>query len=83
MREKVIFPTNVPVTVTLAFQDGLDVEGRFGDQVMYTPRRRARDVCRADGAHQDRGARNRQRSAFHDVQSREAQWQSPMDRVGS
>ena len=36
MREKVIFPTNVPVTVTLAFQDGLDVEGRFGDQVMYT-----------------------------------------------
>ena len=36
MREKVIFSTNVPVTVTLAFQDGLDVEGRFGDQVMYT-----------------------------------------------
>ena len=36
MREKVVFPTNVPVMATLAYDEGLDVEGRFGDQVMYT-----------------------------------------------
>src|SRR5215475_3589521 len=36
MREKVAFQTNVPVTVALAYADGLRVEGRFGDQIMYT-----------------------------------------------
>ena len=37
MREKVAFQTNVPVTVALAYADGVRVEGRFRDQIMYTP----------------------------------------------
>jgi hypothetical protein len=36
MREKVAFQTNVPVTVALAYADGVQIEGRFGDQIMYT-----------------------------------------------
>jgi hypothetical protein len=36
MREKIAFQTNVPMTVALAYPDGLQVEGRFGDQIMYT-----------------------------------------------
>lgn len=36
MKEKITFPTNTPVTVELAYADGIQVEGRFGDQVMYT-----------------------------------------------
>ena len=36
MREKIAFQTNAPVTVALAYADGLPVEGRFGDQIMYT-----------------------------------------------
>ena len=36
MRERIAFHTNVPVTVALAYADGLPVEGRFGDQILYT-----------------------------------------------
>jgi hypothetical protein len=36
MREKIAFQTNVPVTVALAYADGVQVGGRFGDQIMYT-----------------------------------------------
>jgi hypothetical protein len=36
MRERIAFQTNVPATVALAYPDGLQVEGRFGDQIMYT-----------------------------------------------
>ena len=36
MRERIAFQTNVPVTVALAYADGLQVEGQFGDQIMYT-----------------------------------------------
>ena len=36
MRERIAFQTNVPVTVALAYVDGLQLEGRFGDQIMYT-----------------------------------------------
>jgi hypothetical protein len=36
MKEKVAFQTNVPVTAALAYPDGMKVEGRYGDQVMYT-----------------------------------------------
>ena len=36
MRERIAFQTNVPVTIALAYADGLQVEGRFGDQIMYT-----------------------------------------------
>ena len=36
MRERIAFQTNVPVTVALAYADGLPVEGRFGDQITYT-----------------------------------------------
>ena len=36
MRERIGFQTNVPVTVALAYADGLQVEGRFGDQILYT-----------------------------------------------
>ena len=36
MKERVMFQTNVPVTVALAYPDGVEVEGRYGDQVMYT-----------------------------------------------
>jgi hypothetical protein len=36
MKERVVFEANVPVTVALAYSDGLKVEGRFGDQVMYS-----------------------------------------------
>ena len=36
MREIIAFKPNVPITVALAYADGLQVEGRFGDQIMYT-----------------------------------------------
>src|SRR6516164_8064917 len=36
MKERVVFQANVPVTATLAYADGLKVQGRFGDQVMYS-----------------------------------------------
>jgi hypothetical protein len=36
MRETIAFQTNVPVSVALAYADGLQVQGRFGDQIMYT-----------------------------------------------
>ncbi len=36
MKERVVFEANVPVTATLAYADGLEVQGRFGDQVMYS-----------------------------------------------
>jgi hypothetical protein len=36
MRERIAFQTNVPVSVALAYADGVPVEGRFGDQIMYT-----------------------------------------------
>jgi hypothetical protein len=36
MRERIAFQTNAPVTAALAYADGLQVEGRFGDQIMYT-----------------------------------------------
>lgn len=35
-KEKVEFPTNVAVPVALAYTNGKDVEGRYGDQVYYT-----------------------------------------------
>ena len=36
MKERVVFEANVPVTATLAYPDGLKVQGPFGDQVMYS-----------------------------------------------
>jgi hypothetical protein len=36
MKERVVIEANVPVTATLAYADGLKVQGRFGDQVMYS-----------------------------------------------
>ena len=36
MKERVVFEANVPVKATLAYADGLKVQGRFGDQVMYS-----------------------------------------------
>jgi hypothetical protein len=36
MKERVVFEPNVPVTATLAYADGLKVQGRFGDRVMYS-----------------------------------------------
>lgn len=36
MKERIVFQTNVPVTAALAYPDGIKVEGRYGDQVMYT-----------------------------------------------
>jgi hypothetical protein len=36
MKERVVFEANVPVEATLAYPDGLKVQGRFGDQVMYS-----------------------------------------------
>jgi hypothetical protein len=36
MRERIAFQTNVPVTGAWTYADGLQVEGRFGDQIMYT-----------------------------------------------
>jgi|SRR5215472_8195165 len=36
MKERIVFQANVPVTATLAYADGLRVQGRFGDQVMYS-----------------------------------------------
>src|SRR3974390_238643 len=36
MKERVVFEANVPVTATLAYADGLKVQGRFGDQGMYS-----------------------------------------------
>ena len=36
MADKVEFATNVPVPVVLAYDDGREVEGKFGTQVMYS-----------------------------------------------
>ena len=36
MADKVEFATNVPVAVVLAYDDGKEVEGKFGAQVMYS-----------------------------------------------
>jgi hypothetical protein len=36
MREKVQFETNVPVTLAFAFDQPMKVEGRYGDQYLYT-----------------------------------------------
>ncbi len=36
MRDKIAFEPNIPVQVTLQFKEGKIVEGRFGDQVMYS-----------------------------------------------
>jgi hypothetical protein len=36
MKERIVFEPNVPVTAMLAYADGLKVQGRFGDQVMYS-----------------------------------------------
>lgn len=36
MKDRVMFESNVPVTAALAYPDGIKVEGRFGDQVMYS-----------------------------------------------
>ena len=36
MRQTLRFETNIPQAVALAFDDGIAVEGRYGDQVMYT-----------------------------------------------
>jgi pyruvate/2-oxoglutarate dehydrogenase complex dihydrolipoamide acyltransferase (E2) component len=36
MREPIRFETNVPVVASLRFNDGKDVQGRYGDQVLYT-----------------------------------------------
>jgi len=36
MSEKVQFQTNVPVEVALKYNDGKEVTGQYGDQVLYT-----------------------------------------------
>lgn|SRR5262245_34619095 len=36
MKERVVFQVNVPVTAALAYADGIKVQGRYGDQVMYS-----------------------------------------------
>jgi hypothetical protein len=36
MRDKVTFATNVPQEVVLAFDEGKEINGQFGDSVMYT-----------------------------------------------
>jgi hypothetical protein len=36
MKERVGFEANVPMTAALAYADGLKVQGRFGDEVMYS-----------------------------------------------
>ena len=36
MADKVEFPTNIPVPIVLAYDDGREVEGKFGTQVMYS-----------------------------------------------
>jgi hypothetical protein len=36
MKERVVFEAILPVAATLAYADGLKVQGRFGDQVMYS-----------------------------------------------
>jgi hypothetical protein len=36
VKETIRFSTNVPAVVALAFDEGKDVEGRYGDQVMYS-----------------------------------------------
>ena len=35
MKEKVMFETNVPVSVALAQTEGMEVQGRYGDEIMY------------------------------------------------
>jgi hypothetical protein len=36
MSEKVQFQTNVPVEVALKYNDGREVTGQYGDQVLYS-----------------------------------------------
>ena len=35
MKEKVTFETNEPVSVALAQTEGMEVQGRYGDEIMY------------------------------------------------
>ena len=41
MNDKVQFQTNVPVEVALKYNDGKEVNGQYGDQVLYTRQRSA------------------------------------------
>src|SRR6516165_8922714 len=36
MSEKIHFQTNVPMEVALKYNDGKEVNGQYGDQVLYT-----------------------------------------------
>jgi hypothetical protein len=36
MSEKIQFQTNVPIAVALKYNDGKEVNGQYGDQVLYT-----------------------------------------------
>ena len=36
MTKRVAFQASVPVTIALAYRNGIQVDGRYGDQVMYT-----------------------------------------------
>ena len=36
MSEKVQFQTNVPINIALKYNDGKEVTGQYGDQVLYT-----------------------------------------------
>ncbi|MGA3241514.1 MAG: hypothetical protein ABSG03_35075 [Bryobacteraceae bacterium] len=36
MSDKVQFQTNIPVEVALKYGDGKEVNGQYGDQVLYT-----------------------------------------------
>src|ERR1700722_7714154 len=36
MSDKVQFQTNVPIEVALKYNDGKEVNGQYGDQVLYT-----------------------------------------------
>jgi hypothetical protein len=35
MADKIVFQTNIPVEVALKYDDGKDVKGQYGDQVLY------------------------------------------------
>ncbi|MCI0725073.1 MAG: hypothetical protein L0338_39825, partial [Acidobacteria bacterium] len=37
-KEKIVFQTNIPVEVQLAYADGKKVTGQYGDSFMYTLR---------------------------------------------
>jgi hypothetical protein len=75
------FNTNAPVEVALRWDDGKRVEGRYGEQVMYTLEDDRVMYVPPVVAQQIRELGIRAREAFRDLQGRTARRKQALDRV--